>query len=308
MLDVCLLGTAGMMPMPHRFLTSLLLRVNGRLALIDCGEGTQISMKLQGWGFKNIDVICFTHYHADHISGLPGLLLTIGNSGRVEPIVLIGPYGLEYVVEGLRRICHDLPFPIEYREISTQNDFKNPVYIMDCVEISYCKVEHTVACLAYKLEVKRKGKFDVEKASKLKLPKKYWGLLQRGENVEHEAQIYTSDMVMGESRQGISVAYCTDSRPVDQLVPFIKNCQLFVCEGMYGDEEKKPKAKENRHMLFSEAGRLAKQGKVEELWLTHFSPSLSEPEAYIDNAVNVFKNASLGFDRRSTTIYFEDEE
>ena len=98
MIDVALLGTGGMMPMPERFLSSMLLRINGRLILVDCGEGTQVTLKMLGWGFKAIDTICFTHYHADHISGLPGMLLTIGNSGRTEPVKLIGPPGLKKVV------------------------------------------------------------------------------------------------------------------------------------------------------------------------------------------------------------------
>lgn len=312
MLDICLLGTAGMMPMPQRFLTSLLLRHNGRLVLFDCGEGTQISMKIQGYGFKNIDVICFTHYHADHISGLPGLLLTIGNSGRTEPLILIGPYGLEYVVDGLRRICHELPFPIEYREINNNNKEnqekqENPVYSENGIELSYCKVDHTVTCFAYKIDIRRKGKFDVKKAIELNLPKQLWGTLQRSGVAEHDGKTYTSDMVMGDEREGITVAYCTDSRPVDQLISFIKGCQLFICEGMYGDNDKKPKALENKHMLFSEAGRLALNGKVSELWLTHFSPSLSDPEEYIDVVCDIFPNSSLGFDRRTKTIYFSDE-
>ena len=94
MLDVCLLGSGGMMPLPYRRLTALMARYNGNSILIDCGEGTQVAIKEKGWSFKPIDVICFTHYHADHISGLPGLLLTLGNAERTEPLVMIGPKGL----------------------------------------------------------------------------------------------------------------------------------------------------------------------------------------------------------------------
>ena len=117
MLDVCLLGCGGMMPLPYRWLTALLTRFNGSSLLIDCGEGTQIAIKEKGWSFKPIDVICFTHYHGDHISGLPGLLLTMGNADRREPLTLIGPKGLERVVNALRVIAPELPFPIIYKEI-----------------------------------------------------------------------------------------------------------------------------------------------------------------------------------------------
>ena len=119
MLDVCLLGTGGMMPLPYRWLTALMTRFNGSSLLIDCGEGTQVAIKEKGWSFKPIDVICFTHYHGDHISGLPGLLLTMGNADRKEPLTLIGPKGLERVVNALRIIAPELPFPIIYKEITT---------------------------------------------------------------------------------------------------------------------------------------------------------------------------------------------
>lgn len=302
MIDVALLGTGGMMPMPERFLSSMLLRINGRLILVDCGEGTQVTLKMLGWGFKAIDTICFTHYHADHISGLPGMLLTIGNSGRTEPVKLIGPPGLKKVVEGLRLIFPELPFKLEYIEIDN----------IDCVidfndfSLKANEGDHRIKCLSYRFDISRKGKFSVEKAKTLGLPVNMWSILQKGGTVEYNGKIYTSDMVLGNARKGISLSFCTDTRPVDSLVNFINGSDLFVCEGMYGENEKQKKAIEYKHMLFSEAAKLAKLGNVKELWLTHLSPSMKEPELFIDNAKNIFANTKVGYDRMYTRINFEE--
>lgn len=304
MLDVCLLGTGGMMPMPGRFLTAMLVRLNGRLLLIDCGEGTQVTMKMLGWGFKAIDVLCFTHFHADHISGLPGLLLTIGNAGRTEPLTLIGPPGLKTIVEGLTRIAPELPFPMEYIEL--EKDTPNPIEVGG-FSVSHCPADHMVKCFAYRIDLKRRGKFDIQKAEKLHLPKPLWGKLQKEGSVEHEGKTYTADMVLGDERKGISVAYCTDSRPVARLKKFVEGVQLFICEGMYGEDEKKAKAKENKHMLFSEAATLAKDADVERLWLTHFSPSLNEPTEFLPVAKAIFPHTELGGERKCITIEFPKE-
>ena len=302
MIDVALLGTGGMMPMPERFLSSMLLRINGRLILVDCGEGTQVTLKMLGWGFKAIDTICFTHYHADHISGLPGMLLTIGNSGRTEPVKLIGPPGLKKVVEGLRLIFPELPFKLEYIEIDN----------VDCVidfndfSLKANEGDHRIKCLSYRFDISRKGKFSVEKAKTLGLPVNMWSILRKGGTAEYNGKIYTSDMVLGNARKGISLSFCTDTRPVDSLVNFINGSDLFVCEGMYGENEKQKKAIEYKHMLFSEAAKLAKLGNVKELWLTHLSPSMKEPELFIDNAKNIFANTKVGYDRMYTRINFEE--
>lgn len=160
MLDVCLLGTAGMMPLPHRWLTAAMMRYNGSSLLIDCGEGTQIAIKEKGWTFKPIDVICFTHYHADHISGLPGLLLTMGNAERTEPLTLIGPKGLERVVSALRTIAPELPFTLKYIEITEpEADIEINGY-----HIHAFRVSHSVICYGYAVEIKRCGRFQVERA------------------------------------------------------------------------------------------------------------------------------------------------
>ena len=167
MLDVCLLGTAGMMPLPYRWLTALMTRYNGSSLLIDCGEGTQIAMKEKGWSAKPIDTICFTHYHADHISGLPGLLLTMGNAERTEPLTMIGPKGLERVVTALRTIAPELPFEIRYRELT------QPVEQLQerGYQITAFRVNHNVICYGYTLEIPRAGEFQVAKAQSLGIPK-----------------------------------------------------------------------------------------------------------------------------------------
>jgi ribonuclease Z len=301
-LDVALLGTGGMMPLPYRFLTSLICRLNGKFLIIDCGEGTQVSLKMLGWGFKNIDVICFTHFHADHIAGLPGLLLTIGNSGREESINIIGPKGIENVVTSLCIIAQELPYSIIFTELDEEES--GEIVINDFI-ISAYPMEHKIPCLGYSIDVKRKPKFLIEEAKKLDIPKNLWAKLQNNIEVLYKGKLYTGDMIMGKSRKGIKVCYCTDSRPPKGLEKFIFGADLFICEGLYGDDTKKDKAKLYMHMTFTEAAKIAKQGDVDELWLTHFSPSLVEPKEFLEEAKKIFENTVIGEDRMTKAIFFK---
>lgn len=303
MLDVCLLGTGGMMPLPYRWLTSLMTRYNGSSLLIDCGEGTQIAIKEKGWSFKPIDVVCFTHYHADHISGLPGLLLTMGNAERTEPLTLIGPKGLERVVNALRTIAPELPFELKFIELN------GPEQTMELFgyRLKAFRVNHNVTCYGYTIEIDRAGRFHVEKAQELQIPKPYWGRLQKGETIEEEGKIFTPDMVLGEPRKGIKLTYCTDTRPTQSIAENAKGSDLFICEGMYGEKGKEAKAVEYKHMTFYEAARLAKKADVREMWLTHYSPSLTRPEEFMDEVRAIFPNARAAKDRRSVELDFMDE-
>lgn len=303
MLDVCLLGTAGMMPQPHRWLTALMTRYNGSSLLIDCGEGTQIAMKEAGLSSNPIEVICFTHYHADHISGLPGLLLSMGNSDRREPVTMIGPRGLERVVNSLRVIAPELPFEIKFIELTEPEE---TIEVAGYILHAY-RVQHNVTCYGYSIEIPRKGKFDVEAAKALKLPVQMWNPLQKGNTVTWEGKTYTPDMVMGKARKGIKVAYCTDTRPVERIVRFVKNADLFICEGMYAEPDKLQKAKQYKHMTFYEAAQLAKQAQVEEMWLTHFSPSLVGAKSYMKQVRDIFPNAYLGEDGKTVELDFQEE-
>ena len=303
MLDVSLLGTGGMMPLPYRWLTALMLRYNGKSILIDCGEGTQIALREKGWSPKPIDIICFTHYHADHISGLPGMLLTMGNAERTEPLLLIGPKGLTRAVNALRVIAPELPFEIEYQEITEgEQEFS-----FEGFRIRAFKVNHSVLCYGYSMIIDRQGRFDKERAMEQQIPMKLWNRLQKGETIEEAGNVYTPDMVLGAPRKGLKVTYCTDTRPTDAITANAAGSDLLILEGMYGEADKLAKAKENRHMTMYEAARIAKAADVPEMWLTHYSPSLTHPEAYLGDVRKIFPAAVAAKDGRTVELNFEED-
>ena len=291
------------MPLPYRWLTSLMVRYNGSSLLIDCGEGTQIAVKEKGWSFKPIDVICFTHYHGDHISGLPGLLLTMGNADRTEPLTLVGPRGLERVVNALRVIAPELPFEIKFIEITKPEE----VLELNGYRITAFRVNHNVTCYGYTLEILRQGKFSPDSAREHEIPLKFWNPLQKGQTVEDEGRIYTPDMVLGPPRKGIKLTYTTDTRPTESILRNAKDSDLFICEGMYGEDDKIEKAKGYKHMTFREAATLARDAGVGEMWLTHYSPSLVRPDDYMDTVREIFPKAWPGKDGKSVELNFEED-
>lgn len=303
MLDVCLLGTGGMMPLPRRHLTAMMARYNGHNILIDSGEGTQVAIRKQGWSFKDIDLILFTHFHADHIGGLPGLLLSIANSERIEPVTIVGPAGLQRVVKNLCTITGQLPFLIHFIELE---ETQQELYFGD-FRVNAFKLFHRVTCYGYSIIVDRAGKFDVQRAKELGLPVQLWGRLQKGEDVKFEGRTFTPDMVMGPPRKGLKVTYCTDTRPADIIAENAEGADLFICEGMYGDPEKQADAVKKRHMTFYEAAELGARAQPERMWLTHYSPSLIKPSVYMDDVHKIFDRAEPGKDLKSITLKFKDE-
>ncbi len=291
------------MPLTYRWLTSLMMKYNGKSILIDCGEGTQIAMREKGWSAKPIDIICFTHYHADHISGLPGLLLTMGNAERTEPLLMIGPKGLARVVNSLRVIAPELPFEIRFREISgDQEEFP-----FEGFRIRAFRVNHNVLCYGYSLTIPRAGRFDRERAVSQNIPMKLWSRLQKGETVEQDGRSFSPDMVLGDTRKGLKVLYCTDTRPTKSIEENAVGCDLLILEGMYGDMENFPKAREHRHMMMQEAARIAAGAQVPRLWLTHYSPAMPRPEEYLEDVRRIFPETVIAKDGRSAELRFEEE-
>lgn len=304
MVDVVLLGCGGNMPMPNRFLSSLFINYKGHKILIDCGEGTQVSMRMKNCGFKDIDLICITHLHGDHINGIIGLLSTIGNSGRTDDLTIIGPNGIIEAINAIRILVEYLPYKLNIIENPSGSFSLNNKNLKDII-ISTVELDHSTECLGYSLYFKRSPKFNIEKAVHNNVPKILWNKLQSGQNIILDNKTYSPDMVLGDDRKGIKVSFITDTRPIDCIPNFIKESDLFICEAMYGDDLEISKAVKNHHMTFREAATLAKLGSVKNLLLTHFSPSLENPNAYIENATNVFKNTFIGEDRLEINLKFE---
>jgi len=294
------------MPLPGRFLSSMLCRVNGKMILVDCGEGTQVSLRLLGWGFKQIDIICITHFHGDHVSGLPGLLLTMANAERTEPLRLFGPVGLQHVVKSLCVIAQDLPFELVFTEWPTNTVH---TYTDDMLSIKALPLWHRTPCFGYSIELLRRGKFDPARAKAQDIPLAIWSALQKqtDETIVYNDKAYTSSMVLGPPRKGLKVVFCTDTRPVPAMAGFAKDADLFICEGLYGDEDRQEKAAARKHMTFKEAAEIAREADAKELWLTHFSPAMPDPYNYLKNATDVFANSVVGKDRMNKTLkYVED--
>ena len=311
MLDVCLMGCGGSIPKPDRWLTSALMRYGGDSLIIDCGEGTQLAMKEAGFVAGKIGLILLTHFHADHVSGLPGMLLSMANEGRTDPVAIAGPKGTARIVSSLCVIAQGLPFQIYIYEFPNGGGALPEEFLPvnfnagDPISVTAFPARHSMPCFGYRISLPRRGKFDPVRAKEAGIPVRLWGILQRGETAEQDGITYTPDMVMGEARRGIEVSYVTDTRPTDVITEAVRGSDLLICEGMFGSD-KIERAKKSRHMTASEAATIAKNAQVGELWLTHYSPSLPDPAEAEAEAKAIFPATVAGHDGKHVLMRFED--
>ncbi|WP_206457928.1 ribonuclease Z [Anaerovorax sp. IOR16] len=300
MIDVYLPGTGGMIPQKNRWLSCCWIEHQGQAILIDCGEGTQIALKECGCKISRLNMLLITHFHADHIAGLPGLLLTLGNNGKTTPLIIVGPVGLKKVFDALTVIAPVIPYPIETIEI--RNDEIEKLKMGE-MEISYVSLKHSIDCYGYSITLRRKPRFNPEKAHKLCIPEQYFKRLHAGNIVQlDDGRVVTPKMVLDGERDPIKVCYCTDTRPIDAMIEFAKGADLLICEGMYGKMCMQNKLEEKGHMLFSESARVAEKACVKELWLTHYSPALIKPQDYSDSVKKIFKNSVVAYDGIHLTL------
>ncbi|NNM53671.1 MAG: ribonuclease Z [Spirochaetales bacterium] len=299
-LEVFVLGTGGMMPLPHRHLTSALVRREGDLFLFDCGEGTQVALKKLNLRWKKISAIFISHTHADHVTGLPGMLMLSSQVDRTDPLYLIGPPRLkEYYEVNRRSLEMYVNYEIIVHEISNPSE-PQVVFKGDGYQVRSFPLNHSRVCVGYTLEEElRPGIFHPEKARELGVPMgPFWAQLQAGEAVTVAGRTVTSDAVLGPPRSGVKFSYVTDTAPLASIAGEVKDSDLLLCEGMF-TRDLEAGAREKKHLTSTQAAEIATgAGGVASLGLFHYSPRCNEKELkrLLTEAREVFPNAFLARD------------
>lgn len=309
MMEITLIGTGALQPLPGRALASAAVTLAGRVLLLDCGEGTQAAAKAAGVSLMKIDAIALTHYHGDHTFGLPGLLQSMGMAGRTEPVWIFGPQSLQAQTEPLRMLCPHLPFALRMMEMNEAGISLGALmagWPQEAV-MTPVSTEHRVPSCGYRLELRRAGRFLPERAGALGVPVREWKTLQHGGSVLLDGRVITPDQVLGAPRRGLVLVYTGDTAPCDAVTAGAKDADLLICEATYGEDGQAELAAAHGHMTFSQAAHTAAQAGVRELWLTHYSPMIADPHEYEQNARRVFERTVCGEDAMKTTLRFDGE-
>lgn len=310
MLTITLLGTAATMPLPDRALTAAVAECRGHSLLFDCGEGTQAAARRADVNLMKVDAICLTHYHGDHIFGLPGLLQTLGCQGRVRPLLICGPEGLGPVWGAVRALAGPLPYPVRIQTLKsealalTELDGSWPAGTL----LTPVSTRHRVPSRGFRLDLPRAGRFQPEKARALGVPVRQWKVLQRGESVTVGERLVLPADVLGPARRGLRFVFSGDTAPCAALEQAAQDADLLICEATYPGPEYEGQARQYGHSTFGQTAALAARAGARRLWLTHYSPMITEPEEYLPLAQAAFAGAECGFDGKSITLQYEEAD
>ena len=308
MLTITLLGTAATMPLPDRALTAALAECGGHALLFDCGEGTQAAARRAGVNLMKLDAICLTHYHGDHIFGLPGLLQTLGCQGRERPLTLYGPEGLGEIWPALRTLAGPLPYPVRAVQLDT-----DPIDLTTLssgwpagAQLTPFRTRHRVPSVGYRLELPRAGRFDPARARALGVPVQQWKLLQQGQSVLVKGRTVAPAEVLGAPRRGLSMVFSGDTAPCAALEQAAQGADLLICDATYALPEQEAQAAQWGHSTFGQSAALAARAGAHRLWLTHYSPMITDPEADLPQAQSIFPAAVCGADGMQITLQYEE--
>lgn len=295
------------MPLPYRHLTSMLLRRDGDLFLFDGGEGTQVSLRRLNLKWKKISCIFVSHTHADHVTGLPGILMLSAQVDRDEPLYIFGPPRIaEYINTSRKVLDMYINYPIIVKEITAPC----VVYEGDGFYVRAFPLEHTKTCVGYTLEeLDRPGEFNPQKAAELNVPcGPLWGKLQHGQTVLNADGIEVHpEQVVGKARSGRKFSYVTDTMYLPSIAKEVQGSDLLICEGMFKDDCE-DQAREKKHMTSRQAATIARDAKVLRSALIHYSPRYTDKELpeLLDQAREVFPNMELTRDRMHFDIPYRD--
>ena len=297
MLKVTLLGTGGTQPLPDRALAAAAVTAAGRSVLLDCGEGTQVGLRRYGVSAYKLSAVLLTHYHGDHILGLPGLLQTLGSLNRTEPLMICGPKGMDTVAKAVMALAGPQPYAVRWQEVEEP-------FCVDTLKITPFPLQHRVPCQGYVLELPRAGRFDPARAKAAGIPLAYWKNLQKGEPIGG----YTPDQVLGAPRRGLKVVYATDTRPCPALEAAAQGADLLCMDATYAEDADLPKAKLYGHATCREVGTLAAAAQVRRLWLTHYSAAVTDPAVGLAAAQSAYPGAMAGYDGLAEELEFDKED
>lgn len=297
MLTVTLLGTGGTQPLPERALAALAVSVGGGTVLLDCGEGTQTALRRWGISAYRLHTVLLTHYHGDHILGLPGLLQTLSSLGRTAPLTVVGPAGLEAVAAPMAALAGPLPFAVHWRQAGQEPFVAGPL------TVTPFPLEHRVPCCGYALTLPRAGRFDPGRARAAGIPVALWSRLQAGQTVEG----FTPDQVLGPPRRGLKVVYATDTRPCPAVTEAAREADLLCMDATYADDADLDKAKLYGHATCRETGALAAEAGVRRLWLTHYSAAVTDLAPGLAAAQRAYPDAVAGTDGMRQELDFDKE-
>lgn len=298
-----------MAPMPDRFLASMAVKVGGRTVLFDAGEGTQIAWKRAHLGMRGWDLLAVTHLHADHVLGIPGLLMLRAQVDDPGPLTLVGPPGLEEFVRfNIELLEYVLTFQLDF--VEWPGDGTGVAYADDTLCLHWAPLQHTRFCLGYRLEEpNRPGRFDPQRAKNAGVPEgPLWGRLQHGETVITPAgDTVHPEQILGPDRRGRRVAYVVDTRPTNNILNLCSEADLAVLEGMFLPEDAHHAAAKG-HMTVTEAASLALWARVSRALLTHISPryTLADLPRLEAAARAVYNPVRMGRDLDQVTIPLPD--
>lgn len=308
MIQVTLLGTSALIPLPDRAETAAQLVCGGHSILFDCGEGTQTAARKAGVSLMKTDIIALTHYHGDHIFGLPGLMQTMSMMGRTETLTIVGPGNAEKELEHILALAGWMPYPVRFLTVPEEGLVLNRIQKgwPDGAKLSAFRTVHRSVSQGYVFELNRAGKFHPEKAMALGIPNTLWSLLQKGEKISCNGADFTPDMVLGEPRKGLKVVFSGDTAYCDSLCNAAQDADLLLCEATYGENEQAQLAMEHGHMNFAQAAQIAAKANAKRLWLMHYSQMVEEPQEYLPNAQAYFEDTVCGEDGMAVTLRFEE--